>query len=432
MKRVIFGVITTVVSCCVLITSCDENQNRVDLGYGIIGDKSCNNSGGHYKLTYKDSLIAAAVYDRIETLDSVKSIMLPYIEDDQFHYAPIGYAIFDLKKKQYIYEESSEFPIDTIIPINRLNYEIHGRGRHFATLKLTDNGNENYDAEIVPHFSSVTISVYDFIRMGERLVAKPTEGCMKEMYVENAKAYRLLEHIFNMWGEELSRNNDVNFARAMYYFIIQEYGGDKNKAINELNTILEILECGNIQDVTLFTSIHRCISNMQLSWAYDDIMRQFPIYELEYISWHNMVEAIVYYMDYMYDNTDCYNCKRMEYESTIMNIITERIVNLDAEKEIFTASYYTCPQPDSLKTLSDIDSILGLYHNTKDIGYYHPLWNEIRPAIQEWVRSREIIASKLPLSKTQIYRRLNEKMIDKLYYLIRGLDCWEIRPAMDR
>lgn len=431
MKTAFLSIIYSLV-CCIVITSCKDNLDTLDLGYGIVADRSGKNSGGHYELTYGDSLISNSVYNRIETLDSIKNIVLPYVEYDGKHFAPIGYAIFDLKTRRYIYKENEYFMIDTIVFLDKLNYKLYNDdGRHFATLKLKEIEAGEVEAILVPHFSDTAIPISEFIEMGEKSNPRPQEVYLKKMLDENPKAYRILEHIFNMWGVEGSPTNDLNFARAMHYFIALEYGGNDVKAIKELDDILYILGGGNTQDMNYCTSISRCISNMQLSWAYEKMQIEHPLCIKEYEAWHNMIEAIAYYIDFLYGQTDWYQCKRMYDEQTLISIFDKRRKFLEQEKKILDGGNYH-PMSDSLKTVADIDSILEMYHSPKSPEYYHPMWNELRPTIKEWVETRDSIASKLSSLKARNYRKLNGDIIDYIYHRIKGLDYCELRPAFSR
>lgn len=412
------------------IMSC-SNDTRNYLGYGVYSERESKELGGQVGILYDDSLIAAHYYSRIEFPDSIKSIVFPYKMDDGYHFDSHGYAILNLKDKEYIYKEDAYFPIDTIIQIDRLNYALYNDcGRQFSTLKLTEISDDEYTVEFVPFFSKSAMPVLDFIRIGEAEIAKPNDGYLKEMLDYNPSAYRLFEHLLNMWGVECSPTNDLNFARAMRYFIAKEYNGNETKALAQVHSILEILGCGNTQDMTFCMSISRCLANMQLSWEYDRMIIYNPLYELEYVAWHNMIEAITHYMHFLYVNTDGYQCKQMDNEETLMNIFSERQKQLRNERQILNGNTNHIIVSDSLKTFASIDSLTEQYHSTKYNGYYHPMWHEIRPAIKEWLQSRDHISSSLPPDKAINFRMLNETIVDRLYYIVKEIDYWEMRPCL--
>ena len=95
--------------------------------------------------------------------------------------------------------------------------------------------------------------------------------------------------MFNMWGVEGTPSNDLNFARAMKYFIAKDYNSNEGKALNDLHVINEILGGGNTADMTFSMSIDRCLANVQLSWEYEKVIADCPLYETEYTAWHNMI-----------------------------------------------------------------------------------------------------------------------------------------------
>lgn len=151
---------------------------------------------------------------------------------------------------------------------------------------------------------------------------------------------------------------------------------------------------------------------------------------LKYVAWHNMIEAITHYMHFLYVNTDGYQCKQMDNEETLMNIFSERQKQLRNERQILNGNTNHIIVSDSLKTFASIDSLTEQYHSTKYNGYYHPMWHEIRPAIKEWLQSRDHISSSLPPDKAINFRMLNETIVDRLYYIVKEIDYWEMRPCL--
>ncbi len=418
-------------SLAIVISSC-SNKERIDLGHGVIADRESEAMGGKLGIMYGDSLIAAHYYDRIEHPDSIDGIVFAYKSDDHFHFDSHGYAILDLKKKKFIYEEDAYFPIDTIIAIDRLHYKLYNEdGRYFTTLQLTDNGNGNFDAVFIPYFSNEILPVSDFISLGEKGFIKPMsdDKYMLEMYNQNPQAYKLLQRMFNMWGVEGTPSNDLNFARAMKYFIAKDYNSNEGKALNDLHVINEILGGGNTADMTFSMSIDRCLANVQLSWEYEKVIADCPLYETEYTAWHNMIGAIANYMDFLFVHTDWYQCKRMDDEETLMALFDDRRSQLKCERSILSGASNFRVSCDTIKTLADIDSIISMYHSDKAMQYYHPMWYELKPTIHEWISSREMIASFLFGNNAKHFIAFNRELIDKLYYLIKDLDHWELRPC---
>ncbi|MDE6097381.1 MAG: hypothetical protein K2L80_08365 [Muribaculaceae bacterium] len=411
------------------MASCADG-NRHDLGFGVHAEQDPDNTPGLLALSYGDSLISGYDYSRIVFTDSIKNIVFPYKSADRHHSGSHGYAIVDLKTRKYIYKEDAYFPIDSIISVDRFNYKLYNReGRHFSTLKLTETAIDEYTVELIPFFSSAAMPVSEFISIGEAVSEKPHDGCLKEMMDLNPAAYRLLEHILNMWGEECSPANDLNFAKAMRHFILKEYNGNQKTAIAEVESILEIPGAVNIQDMTFCMSLSRCMANMQLSWEYEQMILDYPLYEAEYTAWHNLVSALSCYMDFLLENTDWYQCKYMDHEETLMDIFSERQDQLKRERLVLNGKAGSVVAADNMKTAADIDSILNQYHSAEASGYYHPMWNEIRPAIKKWIQTREQIAMSSAPETAESLNSINLEFIDRLYHRIESIDLWKMHPV---
>ena len=311
-----------------ILTFCSTNR-RIDLGYGVSAERLSEERGGQIGIMYGDSLIAPYLYDRIDRPDSILSIIFPYKPYNPYRFDCYGYAILDLKRKEYIYQENPYFPIDTIIAIDRFTYKLYNDlGRHFTTLKLTEISNDGYRYEFIPHF-----------------------------------------------------DNSVNPE-------------SEPMRINELTTL------------------------------------DNPLYETEYAAWHDMMEVILNYRDFLIVRTDWHEGKREDDELVKSDIFNQRKEQIQRERSILAGNRHSLIHRENLKIIADIDSLILQYRNTNVEGYYHPMWHEVRPAIEQWVASRETITSSQPPDKGEAFRELNKELMDRLYHRIESIDYPELRPDL--
>jgi len=228
----------------------------------------------------------------------------------------------------------------------------------------------------------------------------------------------------NMTGEECSPANDLNFAKAVEYYVNKDahYKGNLYKAFGEIDSIVEILGAGNTGTMTACTEYERLLSNLRMSVCYSDMIDEYPIYKEEYIAWHNLIEAIAYYSDYIYENGDWYQCKAMDDEFEKASWFSSRLSQLEEEKKIMAWTISYTASSDSLKTQSEVLRISERYYSPKAPEYYHPMWYEIRPAVKAWFGVREKIAESLSKNRGKSYREQTKVVTDWIYGIIKSKD----------
>jgi len=189
---------------------------------------------------------------------------------------------------------------------------------------------------IVPHFSEAAIPVETFIQSGFGKPIPPEDWYWRKAYTSNPTAYTLLYRISNMAGEECSPTNELNFAKAVEYYVNKDarYKGNLNKALEDMELILHILK-GNTETNEYGAECECLLSNLRMSVCYSDMIDEYPIYEEEYIAWHNLIEVIAYYGDYIFENDDFWSqCLAMDYETEKASWFSSRLACLK-KKEIF-------------------------------------------------------------------------------------------------
>ncbi len=347
------------------------------------------------------------------------------------------WVIYNLDKRKFVFENTRSFCIAEIKSIDDKRFRlINQDGRYFATLRLPGFYGDKYCDEItiVPHFSEASTPVETFIQSGSAEPTPPEDEYWKEMYTSSPVAYTMLYRMSNMAGEECSPANDLNFAKAVEYYVDKDthYKGNLDKALGEIGSIVEILGAGNTGTMTACAEYDRLLSNLRMSVCYSDIIDEYPFYKEEYIAWHNLIEVIAYYSDYIYENGDWYQCKAMDDEFEKASWFSSRLSQLEEEKGIMAGTVSYTASSDSLKTLSDILRISEKYYSPKAPGYYHPMWYEIRPAVEAWLEVRDKIADSLSEDREKSYREQTKDVTDWMYGLIKSKDVSYFVPALPR
>ncbi len=390
--------------------------------------------GSYFGLRYHDSTILEAKYIQFKNLDKKGN----YIAAKQIGERKPGaeiWVIYNLNKRKFAFENTHSFCIGEIKDIDDKQFKlINPNGRYFATLRLPGYYDEEYYDEltITPHFSEAAIPVETFIQSGLSEPTPPEEWYWKKPYTSNPTAYTLLYRISNMAGEECSPTNDLNFAKAVEYYVNKDahYKGNLDKALGEMEAILHIFD-GNTETDAYGAECERLLSNLRMSVCYSDMIDEYPIYEEEYIAWHNLIEVIAYYNDYIYENDDWNHsykgteCKKAGWAST-------RLSQLTVEREILSGTVSYTSSSDSLKTLSDILRISEKYYSPKAPEYYNPMWYEIRPAVMAWLEVRDKIADSLSADRAKSYRKQTKAVTDWIYDLIKSNDDFYFVPALPR
>lgn len=397
---------------------------------------SVTQNGTYFGLRDHDSTILDTKYTQFENLDKKGNYIAAKQIGERDSESEI-WVIYNLDKRKFVFENTYSFCIAEIKTIDDKQFKlINSDGRHFATLRLPGFYGEEYCDEItiVPHFSEASTPVETFIQSGSAEPTPPEDEYWKEMYTSNPIAYTLLFRVSNMAGEECSPANDLNFAKAVEYYVDKDahYKGNLDKALGEIGSIVEILGAGNTGTMTACAEYGRLLSNLRMSVCYSDIIGEYPLYKEEYIAWHNLIEAIAYYSDYICENGDWYQCKAMDDEFEKASWFSTRLSQLEKERKIMAGMVSYTASSDSLKTLTDVLRISEKYYSPKAPEYYHPMWYEIRPAVEAWLEVRDKIADSLSADRAKSYREQTKEVTDWIYGLIKSKDDFYFVPALPR
>ncbi len=397
---------------------------------------SVTQNGTYFGLQYQDSTILDTKYTQFENLDKKGNYIAAKQIGERDTESEI-WVIYNLDKRKFVFANTYSFCIAEIKSIDDKQFRlINPDGRYFATLRLPGFYGEEYCDEItiVPHFSEASTPVETFVQSGSAEPTPPEDDYWKEMYTSNPIAYTMLYRMSNMAGEECSPANDLNFVKAVEYYVDKDahYKGNLDKALGEIDSIVEILGAGNTGTMTACAEYERLLSNLRMSVCYSDIIDEYSFYKEEYIAWHNLIEAIAYYSDYISENGDWYQCKAMDYEFEKAGWFSSRLSKLEEEKEIMAGMVSYTASSDSLKTLTDVLRISEKYYSPKAPEYYHPMWYEIQPAVKAWFGVREKIAESLSKNRGKSYREQTKVVTDWIYGLIESKDDFYFVPALPR
>lgn len=397
---------------------------------------------GKYGIRDKSGEVLPNEYVRIEKLDENSdyiAVIEPQTEYTRYgdRYTTEVIQIFDLKSRQFVFQSWHHFGIDSIARINENEYKLFDNyGRYFAELRLPGKHGERFESTptVIPHFSDYNTSLSEFIHLGETLMSTPNDGYWKEMFNVNPIAYKYLHRMSAMSDVELSPENDLQFSRALYHFAKLEprYDGNMDKAFDEVDDILKILDGGNTNDMTIVSSFERLMANARLSFKYDTMIHDFPLYAEEYIAWHNMMEAIICYSDFVIDNDrDNYcQCRDMDNEYSKKEIFEQRSATLEIEQRILSGVVTHIENAADLKSKEDVNKIFERYHHWKTPYYWHPMWNEIRFSFNKWCNVREKIAQTLSNRFADSYREVTKHIINQLFDIISASDTILFVPAL--
>lgn len=125
----------------------------------------------------------------------------------------------------------------------------------------------------------------------------------ERMRTENPHVYKLMIQIYDLAAVEGSPMNDLNYARAIKRIIDSDYNGDVDKALQDVADLSYTLTYGSQSHINMWTDYIRLISSIHTSLAYDSMLSAWPDNEWifkEYVAWHNLLEAMFCYLDYLY------------------------------------------------------------------------------------------------------------------------------------
>lgn len=350
------------------------------------------------------------------------------------------YGVFDLRNRTFVVNPKA-IDVSGLEKIDDKSFKlINPAGRYFATLYLPGEYRGTYypNAHIEPRYADEEISVEVFIGRSQNPNLDVDNPYWKAMRKKNPHAYRLLIQLSELGNEESSPINDLNYARAVREIIRNDsyYKGNVEKALTDVIHISEtITDSGSQLDINTWTNYLRLIACIRTTLSYDSIMSAFPDNEWikkEYIAWHNLMEAMAYYLDYLY-SAETYRAVPEEKNNRIIGWLDYRRKCLDEEQEILSGKLvYSVPTSlnDSIKQDVDFEELFSNYHSYSDPYYYHPMWNEIKTAFDEWSFARIKIAEELDPHTALSYKEYSRQVIDGMFSFIEGLDNPAFRPAL--
>ena len=350
------------------------------------------------------------------------------------------YGVFDLRNRTFVVNPNT-LDVSGLEKIDDKSFKlINAEGRYFATLYLPGEYCGTYypNAHIEPHYADGEISVEEFIGHSQNPNLDVDNPYWKAMRIKNPHAYRLLIQLSELGNEESSPINDLNYARAVREIIRNDsyYKGNIEKALSDVAHISEtITESGSQLDLNTWTDYLRLITSIKTSLSYDAILsaQQSPEWiKKEYIAWHNLMESMAYYLDYLY-SAETYRAVPEEKNNRIIEWLDYRRKCLDKEQGILSGKLvYSVPTSlnDSIKQDVDFEEFFSNYHSYSDPYYYHPMWNEIKKAFDEWSFARIKIVEELDPHTALSYKEYSRQVVDGMFSFIEGLDNPAFRPAL--
>lgn len=305
------------------------------------------NHRGLYMISWKESV---GLRDRYGTLIPPKNQRIYFLDKDENYVAVLqngrpcrtdGYYVYNLKERRVVVTSYIE-----ICDIRRVDdgefMMIDANSRKFGSFLLPKNryGVFYKDLEFKPHFSDIETPMQHFIdRIYSGYEIDPGGNrYWEEMKQSNPKAYDLLYKTIAMSGVEYSPANDLTFANAFADIVQQDshYKGNIHKALKEMDETIYILDASNQPDLNQYADLCRLMESLRLSISYDGLISYGEIFHDEYIAWHNLMEAIISYYEYV--NYNCYgewySSKPMDMELEKEEWLKERRDFVDIEKQI--------------------------------------------------------------------------------------------------
>lgn len=350
------------------------------------------------------------------------------------------YGVFDMRNRTFVVNPKT-IDVSGLEKIDDNSFKlINSEGRYFATLYFPGEYRGTYypNAHIEPHYADGEISVEEFIGRSQNPNLDVDNPYWKAMRKKNPHAYRLLVQLSELGNEESSPMNDLNYARAIREIIRNDpyYKGNVEKALSDMAHISEtITDSGSQLDINTWTDYLRLITSIRTSLSYDAIMSAKLDNEWikkEYTTWHNLMDAMAYYLDYLY-SAEIYRALPEEKNNRIIAWLDFRRVALEKEVGIFSGKLtYTAPVTlaDSIKREEDFNDFFCHYHSFTDPYYYHPMWNEIKAAFDAWSFTRDKIAEQLQPHVSLSYKEYSLRVINGMFSFIEGLDNPAFRPAL--
>lgn len=401
------------------------------------------NHRGLYMISWKEGV---GLRDRYGTIIPPKNHRLYFLDKAENYVAVLqnenpymsdGYYVYNLKERRVVVTSYIEICDITRIDDNEFMM-VAANGRKFASFILPQNqyGIFYKDLEFKPYFFDSETPMQQFIdRVNDDYYIDPENNRYWEgMKQSNPKAYDLLCKTIALSALECSPANDITFANAFADIVKYDsfYKGNTNKALNEMSDLLGYLGCSaNQGDLNQCADLDRIIESLSLFMAYDGLISFGEIFHDEYIAWHNLMEAIISYYEFVNYHSEWYSSKPMDMELEKAEWLKERREFVDTEKQILgdNIKYVCCL--DSVKTIDDVEEVVGTFQCDYDPDYYHPMYYEIWPAFKSWLAARQNVALTLSGTQAVSYNEVTKELESSYAEIIEGLDISGMHPALD-
>lgn len=402
------------------------------------------NHRGLYMISWKGSV---GLRDRYGTIIPPKNQRIYFLDKSENYVAVLqnerpyrtdGYYVYCLKERRVVV--TSYIEICDITKIDDGEFMMSDpNGRKFGSFLLPKNhyGIFYKDLEFKPHFSDIEAPMQEFIdRINNGYEINPNGNrYWEEMKTTSPKGYDLLCKVIAMSGLEYSPANDLTFAYAFADVIKQDnyYKGNINKALKDLDEQVYILGAGNQPDLNQAADLERLLESLRLSLSYDGLISYGEIFRDEYVAWHNLMEAIISYYEFVnyHCHSEWYSSKPMDMELEKAEWLKQRRKFVDLEKDILGGkSSYFCSL-DSVKTIVDVEDVVSTFHCDYDPDYYQPMYHEIAPSFKAWLNARMNVALTLPKTQAESYNEVTKELESNYAEIVDGLNIGAMHPAFD-
>lgn len=394
-----------------------------------------------YGIRDRYGIIIPMKYDELTPLDKWgRYIITKSYSEFESMFGSQQYGVFDLRKRMFIINPDN-IDVRKIHKIDDKSFRLYDSNeRNFAILYLPGDYNGEYypEAHIEPHFAQDEISVKEFIARAEGVDFDNENDFGEEILKEHPHAYKLIARMTEMGCEKSSPKSDLNYAKAIKEIIQKDsyYKGNIDKAMEDVATASEYLgDSGSQASLNEWTEYLRLIASIQISLTYDSLFSLFPNNDLlikEYIAWHNLMEAMAYYQDYMY-SIQYYRGVTAEKNLQIIRWLDYRREALLKELDIISGNLaYTIPLDTItlIKGKREYDEFFSIYHSPNDPYYYDPMWNEIKAAFEVWTSIRIKIADQLESNQAVAYTEYSKEVSNSIFSFIESLERPEFIPAL--
>lgn len=345
-------------------------------------------------------------------------------------------GVYDLWKRKFVLWPGE------VTAIEKIDYKsfklIKPDARYFATLYLPGEYRDVYysDAHIEPHFAEGEITVNEFIGRYNNPDELYEGAYSHDVTAKDLSALRLLVLIAEFGGDSPSPVNELNFGRAVKKIFADDtcYKGNIEKAFEDVARLRESMETDPEGIIEQYSAILLRMAKVKTALAYDEAITDMSDNESiinEYTAWHHLMEAMENYLDYLYT----FEAERPEpanKESVIIGWYDQRGESLQKDREIISGKLiYALDtfKAVSLRSDSDYMEFFSNFHSYSRPYYYHPMWNEVKTAFDEWRNTRETIAGQLDPHASLSYREYSKEVINSVFSCIEGLDWPGFRPV---